>query len=275
MLELPEAAVVSQQLKETVCGKIIRHVTVNQSPHKFAFFNGDPLGYPPLLAGRQPEDTSAYGAMVELRIGDYRLVFTDGVNLRFWPVGSKLPFKHQLLLEFTGGTALSASVQMYGMLWLFPQGDFKNPYHQAALDKPSPLTEDFSLAYFQSLAASPEVQKLSLKAFLATQQRIPGLGNGVLQEILWQARLHPRRKLASLEPQELDGLHRWIRETLQSMVTRGGRDSEKDLFGMSGGYRSPMSSQHYQAGCPRCGSPVTKEAYLGGSVYYCPACQKL
>lgn|GEM_PF-2077218 len=30
------------------------------------------------------------------------------------------------------------------------------------------------------------------KAFLATEQRIPGLGNGVLQDILWTARIHPK-----------------------------------------------------------------------------------
>jgi hypothetical protein len=34
-----------------------------------------------------------------------------------------------------------------------------------------------------------EVKKLSLKALLATEQRIPGLGNGVLQDILFKARM--------------------------------------------------------------------------------------
>ena len=35
----------------------------------------------------------------------------------------------------------------------------------------------------------------SAKAFLATEQRIPGLGNGCLQDILFRAGLNPRKKL--------------------------------------------------------------------------------
>jgi formamidopyrimidine-DNA glycosylase len=50
---------------------------------------------------------------------------------------------------------------------------------------------------------SPDaVQKLSLKAALATEQRIPGLGNGSLQDILWQAHLHPKRKTNTLSDEE-------------------------------------------------------------------------
>jgi len=39
---------------------------------------------------------------------------------------------------------------------------------------------------------------MSAKAVLATQQRIPGLGNGVLQDVLWRAGVHPKRKLGTV-----------------------------------------------------------------------------
>ena len=42
MLEIPEAAVISQQLNETICGKKIMKVIASQSPHKFAWYFGDP-----------------------------------------------------------------------------------------------------------------------------------------------------------------------------------------------------------------------------------------
>ena len=59
------------------------------------------------------------------------------------------------------------------------------------------------------------------------------------------------------------------------MMRLGGRDTEKDLFGNPGGYQTRMSKRTLAGGCPACGGPITKEAYLGGAVYYCPRCQGL
>ncbi|HKM29634.1 MAG TPA: endonuclease VIII, partial [Bacilli bacterium] len=61
---------------------------------------------------------------------------------------------------------------------------------------------------------------------------------------------------------------------LQMMCDLGGRDTEKDVFGHEGRYRTKLSSKTYKDGCPKCGGAITKEAYMGGSVYYCPICQK-
>ena len=125
----------------------------------------------------------------------------------------------------------------------------------------------------QMLAAAKP--NLSLKAFLATEQRIPGLGNGVLQDILLVARLHPKTKLACLGAAEKQRLFESVKKTLAQMTALGGRDTEKDLFGRSGGYRTLLCAGTYAAGCPVCGGAVVKEAYMGGSVYYCPVCQPM
>jgi formamidopyrimidine-DNA glycosylase len=66
-------------------------------------------------------------------------------------------------------------------------------------------------------------------------KRIPGLGNDVLQDILWKAKLHPRRKVNSLNEEEKDALFSSIKRTLRMMTEQGGRDTEKDLFGNKGG----------------------------------------
>ncbi len=41
----------------------------------------------------------------------------------------------------------------------------------------------------------PEVINLSFKVFLATNQKTPGIGNGVLQDILFNTRLKTKKKL--------------------------------------------------------------------------------
>jgi len=226
-------------------------------------------------ATQEFETAESYGGMVELAAHDYKLVFSDGVNLRFHETGSNRPAKHQMLIEFLDGTALSGSVQMYGGLWCFKEGAFENEYRKMALEKPSPLSPAFGADYFQSLIKLESVQKLSVKAFLATEQRIPGFGNGVLQDILWTARIHPKRKIQTLNVEEKDRLFQSIKALLGEMAAKGGRDTEKDLFGKTGSYYTRMSKLHAAEGCPVCGGGITKDAYLGGSIYYCPTCQKL
>jgi formamidopyrimidine-DNA glycosylase len=275
MLEIPEAYVLAEQLKQTVSGKRIREVIADGTPHKMAFYNEDPQAYPEMLRGEQIEKVVAYGGLVEIRAGKKIILIGDGIELRFHEKGAGRPPKHQLLLEFSDGSALSAKVQMYGGIWCFPEGRFDNFYYKVAQEKPSPLTAEFDRDYFEGLLTSPEVQKLSLKAFLATEQRIPGLGNGVLQDILWQVKIHPRRKVQTLTPAERDELFAAVRKTLQLMTEKGGRDTEKDLFGQAGGYQTAMSKNHAGEPCPVCGTEIVKQAYMGGSIYFCPTCQKV
>jgi len=164
---------------------------------------------------------------------------------------------------------------MYGGLWAFPSGQFDNPYYLIAKQKPSPLTDRFDYSHFETLLEGEKLESLSAKAFLATEQRIPGLGNGVLQDILWVARIHPKRKVATLSDQELRGLFRSVKSVLHEMAERGGRDTERDLYGCPGGYKTVLSKNTVDMPCPSCGTIIKKAAYLGGSIYYCEGCQSL
>jgi formamidopyrimidine-DNA glycosylase len=161
---------------------------------------------------------------------------------------------------------------MYGGVSAFPEGTNDNKYYQVAKEKPSPLTDGFDEAWFNSLF-DENTAGLSLKALLATEQRIPGLGNGALQDILFNARMHPKKKVGSLSADNRRVLFESIRSTLSEMVAGGGRDTENDLFGRPGGYQTRLSRNTSGQPCPACGKSIWKEAYMGGSVYYCLACQ--
>lgn len=274
MLEIPEAYVLAGQVLQTILGKRVSKVETLHTPHKFAWFSGDPLRYDDYLSGKTITGVKAHAGQLEIMVDNISLVFSDGVNLRFHPEGAVLPEKHQLLIQFHDETVLSASIAMYGGILCVPIGENDNPYYIAARDKPSPLTETFDLTYFQILI-SDSPAKLSLKAFLATEQRIPGLGNGVLQDILYNAGCHPKRKLADLDEAGYHQLYQSIKTTLRDMALSGGRDTENDLFGNPGGYITRMSKNTVGKPCPHCGEPIRKEAYMGGSVYFCSVCQPL
>ncbi|NLE24478.1 MAG: endonuclease VIII [Clostridiaceae bacterium] len=274
MIELPEAYILAQQIKETLMGKRIMNVTAAKSPHKFAWYHGDPQMYHNLLSGKTIDGAVNYGGMVNIIARDCNMVFGDGVSLVFHDIGEERPKKHQLLVEFEDFSALSASVQMYGGLWCFKDGEFDNQYYKIAKEKPSPLTDKFDREYFNKIIESPGAEKLSAKALLATEQRIPGLGNGVLQDILYNSGIHPKRKVSSLTQEEKITLFDSIKGTLIEMVSQGGRNTEKDVFDCLGGYKTKASKNTVDKPCPKCGNNIVKEAYMGGSVYYCPGCQK-
>lgn len=276
MIELPEAHTLAIQISQHLAGKTIHSSTAAQSPHKFAWYHGDPADYPAKLNSARVLSARGLGMFVEISLSTCTLLFSDGVNLRLHPAASPVPAKHQLLLNFEDGTSLSASVAMYGGVVCWAEGEnYENSYYATALSKPSPLTDAFDEAYFLALLAPDAVRKLPLKAALATEQRVPGLGNGCLQDILWEAHLHPRKKLSALTEQELHQLYLSLKLILLEMTKAGGRSTEKDLFGQPGGYRVRLCAESNGKPCPRCGTTIVKEAYLGGSVYTCPTCQKL
>ncbi len=274
MIELPEAVNLAKQLTETIKGKKIKEVIAGYSPHKFAWYHGDPADYNAQLKGKTIGTAVSYGGLVEMNADGYMLLFGDGVALRFHNKDEKRPAKHQLLVEFEDTSAISASVQMYGGMWCFKEGEFDNPYYDVAREKPSPLSDEFDQDYFNGIINDLELQNLSAKAFLATEQRIPGLGNGVLQDILYSAGIHPKRKVETLNDGERESLFNSIKSTFKEMTEQGGRDTEKDLFGEPGGYPTKLSKNTVGLPCTICGKTIIKQAYMGGSIYFCSGCQK-
>ncbi|MDD4923231.1 MAG: hypothetical protein PHF74_00130 [Dehalococcoidales bacterium] len=275
MIELPEALTISEQIDRNLSGRLIAGVTAAYTPHKLAWFYGDKEGYSTLLAGKTVGKAEAFGGFVEIKAGNMNILFNDGVIVRMHKKGEPRPPRHQMLIEFEDGSALSLVVQMYGGMGAFPDGELNNIYYRAAKEKPSPLSAAFDKKYFDALISPPELQKLSLKALIATEQRIPGLGNGVLQDILFNAQMHPKKKANTLSAQDKEALFNSIKNTLSSMVQQGGRDTETDIFGNAGGYQSILSKNTVGKSCPLCGTVIRKEAYMGGSVYYCEKCQVL
>lgn len=274
MIEIPESQTVARQVRETLAGRAVTGVFNATHPHKFTWYSGDPLEYPKMLTGRKIVSAEGHGAFIDLVLDDdLHLAVSDGVNVRLNDADAAIPSKYQLLATLDDGRFLVFTVAMYGGINAF-RGDWDNPYYRGARTKISPLDAAFDAAYFEKLLDGAK-RNLSAKAFLATEQRIPGLGNGVLQDILFGAGIHPKRKIAALADADTERLFGTLKSLLTEMTRRNGRDTEKDLFGHCGGYAVQLSRNTCAGPCPVCGGLIVKEAYLGGAVYYCPACQPL
>jgi formamidopyrimidine-DNA glycosylase len=282
MIELPEAYVLAEQINKILVGKTILSASANTHPHTFAWFTGDPKEYNEKLAGRRI--ASANPGTKYTCVGNTEIICADPAGektdmllvistpIRYHAVGEKLPKSHQLLLEFEDHSHLSCTVQMWGSMFCYPASENGLPDGYTCNSAPSPLSGAFDESYFNALWSNVK-PSLSVKAFLTTEQRIPGLGNGVLQDILFNAGIHPKTKLEKLTGSTRERLYKSIKTTLHDMVRRGGRDTEKDLWGHEGGYATVLSKKTVQSPCPVCGKAIVREAYLGGNIYYCPSCQ--
>ena len=274
MIEIPESLVIARQLNEAVKGKKILEVEAAHTPHSFAWYSGEPKRYSEIMEGREVGAATGIGSMIEISLGNYSFIVGDGANLRYLTAEEKLPERYQTRITFEDESHLVCRVQMYGAMFLVEPDKYDNPYYLVAKEKPLPNTDDFTYRYFRSLF--DEVSgSLSMKEFLATKQRIPGLGNGVLQDILLETGLHPKRKIGTLTEAQRKGIYEAVIGTLDKMTTEGGRDTEKNLFGMPGGYQTKLSKKTVGKPCPYCGSLVQKANYLGGTVYFCPVCQEM
>ena len=274
MIELPEARVIARDLRKEILGKKIVSIGGNFTDHKFTFYLGDPTGYDEKLAGKSVTGIIDRNFYIEIEIEDYLLIMRDGANIRYFASGQDHPKKSKLLVEFDDGSFINVTTSMYACIGLLDKNsDPENKYYALELSGIGALDKEFSRDYFKSLLHEKTL-KLSTKAFLATEQRILGIGNGVVQDILFNAKLHPKRKMSSLQEKDIDALYDSVINTLNKMREQGGRDTEKNIYGTDGGYETILCSKTYKNGCPVCHSEIRKEQYLGGSIYYCPNCQR-
>jgi formamidopyrimidine-DNA glycosylase len=101
-----------------------------------------------------------------------------------------------------------------------------------------------------------------LKARLMDQAKVSGLGNLLVDEILYQAGLDPARPAGSLAPAEIRRLGSWIRRILERLLGRGSHAGELGPARQPGGV------------CPRDGTPLVRRTIGGRTTWSCPTHQR-
>ena len=98
-----------------------------------------------------------------------------------------------------------------------------------------------------------------LKARLLDQSRLAGLGNLLVDELLWRAGLDPARPAGSLSAAEQRRLHRHLRPTLDELAERGGSHTGR------------LQPARTRGGCcPKDGTPLLRRTIGGRTTYSCP-----
>jgi len=106
-----------------------------------------------------------------------------------------------------------------------------------------------------------------LKGLLLMQERFPGIGNWMADEILWRARLNPQRLVGSLSPTGITKLYRTTRNVCAKTMEIVGEDQN---------FPNTWLIHHRWADggkCPRCGTPLVRTLISGRRTCWCPQCQ--
>jgi len=275
MIELPEATTIARQIGETYVGRRIASVSIADDRPKFLFLNEDLGDYDDRLVGATIAASRASGKWIQNRLDNGMILLLGEMfgRIRHVPPDAALPKKAHAVVGFADGSRLVVTVQAWGgVLALTPDELAAHPF--AGDQGPSPTDPSFTPERFDRLLDDRgEWSRKPIKAFLVHEGNVCGIGNGYLQDILFRAKLSPRRKVPGIDAGERARLHRAIVDTIAEAIDLGGRDTEKDLYDDPGGYIPLLDRRANGAPCPNCGTPISKISYLGGSCYVCPRCQ--
>jgi formamidopyrimidine-DNA glycosylase len=109
-----------------------------------------------------------------------------------------------------------------------------------------------------------------IKAVLLMQERFPGIGNWMADEILWRAAIHPRQLAGSLDRARIKTLYREIRWVCREALRIIGKD-------FSDPPDSWLFNHRWQKGgtCPRTGAKLQHATIGGRTTCWSPGRQKL
>ena len=139
---------------------------------------------------------------------------------------------------------------------------------------PEPLDEGFDAEYLRETIGGRRAQ---VKPLLLDQKVVSGVGNIYVDESLFDARVHPRRKANTLTAAEWEAVVKAIRGNIAAGIEHRGTTFSlyRDVLGRKGHHQEHLRVFMRQGKpCPGdCGGRVVKEKVSGRATYLCPACQ--
>ncbi len=125
----------------------------------------------------------------------------------------------------------------------------------------------FTRAAFRELAKTRRDQ---VKVFMMDKSALDAMGNAYADEVLFEARLHPKTMVRALDAEEVDRLHDAIVTVIGHATKEIARrkppldEKLRDFLKVRGRHGEP---------CPRCGTTLRSAGVHGHDAEFCPTCQ--
>ena len=276
-IELPEARILAHQLDDALKGKVIKAYDLQDIERmtKTGFINKDPSDFN-AIKGKSVMGAISRGNTIRLQLSDSMnlLIAPEyGGVITYIPPKGKAP-KYHLKLGFVDGSTLTIRITSMGVIQAVNDSGLPENYmyKRDFLGGVSPDEPEFTLYWFRDTIGT---EKRQLKPLLVGKEaHIIGMSNASFQDVIYQAKLHPKRKASDLSEDELEALYDVIKTVIDERLKLGGKDEFRDLYGSRGGYNAAMGPNMKDQFCPNCGSAIMRIAHGGGHVYLCPGCQR-
>lgn len=229
-----------------------------------------------MLAGGTVVSATWRGKWIFVRLGSGTHLLLNlgmGGELLLRRPGEALPDKYQLAVAFTDGSRLAAHFWWFGYAHAVEADNLGGHSMTAGLGLCPFRAGEFTYERFSALLAG---RKGGIKAFLTDQKNVAGIGNVYIQDILFRARLHPLRRIDTIDEAGRQRLFAAIGVTLRAAADQGGLAGyERDLYGREGRFRDFLVGYRQGQPCPVCGETILKIKAAGTASYICPVCQRL
>lgn len=271
-MELPELTILSRHMNMEIVGKRISEVEVANPK----CLNISLKQFQKIVVGKAIRLVENRGKWLFLKLYlDNVLLFNPGMgaDVIHFKSGGKLPEKHQI--KFTLDDKSGFTIRVWWFCYLHLMAVNKLDEHkQTAKLGISPLDKKLTLDYFKQMLSK---KRGNIKSFLLNQKNIAGIGNVYIQDILFNAKLHPKRNIPLLKEAEIEALYNSMKSVLNESIVLGGLAYEKDFYGNRGGYGKDQFKIAYKPGepCPTCQALIQKIKTGSTSSYVCPNCQTL
>jgi len=270
-LELPELTVLSRQMEKEIAGKKIIKVEVANPK----CLNMPLEQFRRAIVGKTIESIENRGKWLFIKLGSKYLLFNPGMgaDVIYFKPKDRLPEKYQVKMTLQDKTGFTIRAWWFCYLHLVQQ-DKLGEHKLAGKLGLSPLDNKFTMGYFKKLLSKDHG---NIKSFLLDQKNTAGIGNVYVQDALFEARIHPKRKIQTLTDKEIQALYEHLRSSLRESIKLGGLAYEKDFYGKSGNYGKNQFKIAYKPGqpCPVCQTVIEKVKTGSTSSFICPKCQSL
>jgi formamidopyrimidine-DNA glycosylase len=222
------------------------------------------IGDPTPILWRSPEAVSHIGKVLRLHFerSDYVLDFHFGMSGRLGLVVSR---HDRVRLSFDTGEHQLHYIDPRKFGWL------EVVKGVAPFGGGGKCASLYRFDDYAALFKSPR----AVRDLLTDQRKIAGLGNYMVNEVLWKARVHPFREARTLDPREVAAIATAVAETILDAARAGGA-TLVDYFGLNGdpGMYAKSFNVYRKTECPRCGGPIVlvRKRKSDQSSFICPKC---
>ena len=270
MPELPEIYNISKQMEKELVGRQIINIEVLQEKclnvYKEEFVSQ--------VSNKTIRSVSSLGKWIFIGLDSgIKLALSLGMggNIIYHKDAVSLPEKYQFKIMFADVSFLTIRFWWFGYFH-FLKDDDKKSHKQTANLGVSPLDrQQFTYEYFYKML---DGKRGSVKSFLLNQKNVAGIGNVYIQDILFRAKLHPARKINTMNDSEKEWLYNAIYMELNEAVNLGGIGYEKDLYNKPGEKYDFLVGYREGKPCPVCGTKISKIKVSNTTCYVCSSCQK-